>query len=428
MLTEQFIDTMMGYLEYVPMILELTPMVSNNMVASALSAFLDQRSVSCEADGLRKIYKLGVDDWPAYRRFNDSLSAAASTTRALPRLLTVGIVTSLEYHIGVLMKAIALLAPDTVVAGDTKVALNWAMTFSSMDELKDAVINDEIDRVQRQNVDEQIGWVISKVPGMDDIRPKYPGWANIIELFERRNLFIHANGIVNKHYLKALQKFNPSNGKDAKIGDELHAHSRYYSESVRTVFHFGVMLSQVIWRKLAPEESAIADKSISDLGYELLARGQYKLAIRILEFARSLRDVSEDRTRMNVVNLANAHKLRKDEAEALKVLESMDWTAVGPKFKISIAAVRGDVDEVVRLMHRLGTNDEDVTAFAYQNWPVFYHVREDNRFKSAFKSIFNADFDPCARKQAGIAQVLQWSENGQQAIALNAETEPKQLH
>lgn len=384
--------------------------------------------MSCEVEDSRKIYKLQVNDWPSYMRFNDSLSAAASTTRALPRLLTVGIVASLEYHIGVLMKAIGSLAPDTVVAGETKIALNWAMTFGSMDELKDAVINDEIDRIQRQNVDEQISWIIAKVPDMENFRPKYSDWANIIELFERRNLFIRANGVVNKHYLKALEKLNPVHGKDAKIGDELHAYSKYYSESVRTVFHFGVMLSQVVWRKLLPDESEKADKSISDLGYELIARDQYKLAIRILEFARAIRDVSEDRTRMNVVNLANAHKLRKDETQALKVLDSMDWSAVGPQFKISITSVRADVDEVIRLMHRLGSNDEDVTAFAYQNWPVFYHVREDERFKTAFKSVFQVDFVPCARKQAGLAQVLQWSENSQKSLSLGGETAPRQLH
>jgi hypothetical protein len=56
-----------------------------------------------------------------------------------------------------------------------------------------------------------------------------------------------------------------------------------------------------------------------------------------------LRNVSSDlRRRRNIVNLANAYKLSKDDASAIKVLSSEDWSATGDQFKISVAAVKGD--------------------------------------------------------------------------------------
>jgi hypothetical protein len=72
----------------------------------------------------------------------------------------------------------------------------------------------------------------------------------------------------------------------------------------------------LIWRKILPDESERADNSITDLGYELITRGRYKLAISILEFAKSLRDVVELKKRTNVVNLANAYKLSGDPKKA----------------------------------------------------------------------------------------------------------------
>ena len=411
LITTEFIETMMGYLEYVPIILQMTPMVSHRMVAKALAKFLDKTCVSSQTESDRIIYKLNGEDYPAFIRFNENLSAAASTSRTLPRLLTVGLVTSLEHSVGLLMKEIATIAPANLFNKEKQVSLNWAMNFNSMEDFKEALINDEIDRAQRESFDQQVSWIIGKVTGMEDFRSKYTGWKDIIELFERRNLFVHANGLVNKSYLNALKGHKTREVSDPKIGDELHAGPKYYTNSVHIVLHFGIMLLQVAWRKLAPSEKHAADKLLSDLGFELIARGQYTVAIRILEFARSLRDVSAEATmRMNVINLANAYKLLSNDKQSETVIESMDWTAVGNEFKISVAAIKGNVEEVVTLMKKIGSDDPIVGAAEYQQWPVFYSVRDDLIFTDTFKLLFRRDFIPSEKRQAGLAQVMKWAD------------------
>jgi hypothetical protein len=109
---------------------------------------------------------------------------------------------------------------------------------------------------------------------------------------------------------------------------------------------------------------------------------------------------------MNVVDLANAYKLSGDEEKSTEVLALMDWSAVGPEFKVSIAAVKGDVDEVVRLMRKIGVNDDRVGAQGYQEWPVFYGVHENEKFTSALKEVFGLDYVPSAKEQAGLSQVI----------------------
>jgi hypothetical protein len=424
--SNEFIDTMMGYLEYVPLILTLTPFVSHTMVANALREFLDKQCASCDRSNDRIIYKLSRHDFGAYRRFDENLSAAASTSRSLPRLLTVGLVTSLEYHLTFLMKEVAKKFPREIFGKDKVVAARDIVKFNSMDDLKEFVIYDEIDKVQRESLADQIKWITSKA-GLDDITPNYPDWSRLLELFERRNLFVHANGIVNEQYVKAAKKHDFPDGKSLKTGDELHANPDYFTQAVHRVIHFGAMLTQIVWRRCYPEEGEYSDKSISDLGYELIARQQFELAIKMLEAAKTTRGISEIRNRMSVVNLANAYKLSGDEERSLKVLESMDWTAVAPEFKISIAAVRGDVDEVVTLMKRIGVNDDLLSARAYQEWPVFYGVRGHVKFTSAFKEIFRLDYEPIAKEQAGLSQVLSWAKVAKVDKAPDEKDEPSFL-
>jgi hypothetical protein len=142
---------MMGYLEYVPLILTLTPFVSHTKVTTALIGFLDKQCVSADKSDYHIIYKFKSDDFAAFRRFDENLSAAASTSRNLPRLLTVGLVTSLEYLLTLLMKEVAKQFSHQIFSKEKVIAARDVMKFSSIDELKEFVVYDEIDKVQRES-------------------------------------------------------------------------------------------------------------------------------------------------------------------------------------------------------------------------------------------------------------------------------------
>jgi hypothetical protein len=238
------------------------------MVIGSLQKFLEKSCVSCDRAPERIIYKFGLEQYSDIKRFQENMIAARSTSRALPRLLTVGLVTSLEYHLNLVMKEIASKFPERIFEKEKTIPISKVVKFGSIDELKDAVINDEIDRAQRENFETQIKWIIDKT-GMSDFTPNYSEWPDVLELLERRNLFVHANGTVNDYYLRAASKYGFSKKDGPVLGEELHAGPKYYTASVQLVIHFGTMLLQTAWRKISPDESEAADKSIANLGYEL---------------------------------------------------------------------------------------------------------------------------------------------------------------
>ncbi len=406
-ISKEFIDAMMGYLEYVPIILYLAPIISHTLVASSLHEFLDRQCLSADKAVDRTIYELRSADLVAFRRFDENLSAAGSTSRSLPRLLTVGLVTSLEYQLTQLMKEVAKCFPQESFGKEKAIAARDVVNFASMEELKEFIIYDEIDKVQREAFENQVKWITSKA-GLDEIGPNYTDWPRLLELFERRNLFVHANGVVNDQYIKAAKKHNFPAEHPLRKGDELHADPDYFIAAVHRVLHFGVTLTQIVWRKCYAEEGKYSDRSISELGYELIARGQLKLAIKMLEAAKTIRGVSDIRKRMNLVNLANVYKLAGDKTKSLETLSSMDWSAVAVQFQISIAAVKDEIDEVVTLMRKIGTNSDEINAQSYQEWPVFYGVRDNIKFTDAFKEVFGLDFVPSEKRQAGVSQVMNW--------------------
>jgi hypothetical protein len=90
-ISQQFIHTMMGYLDYVPLILTMAPLISKDMVVRAQNHFFERSCISSEKSDNRVIYTFSATQFPAIRRFQENLEAATSTSRALPRLLCVGL-------------------------------------------------------------------------------------------------------------------------------------------------------------------------------------------------------------------------------------------------------------------------------------------------------------------------------------------------
>jgi hypothetical protein len=54
---------------------------------------------------------------------------------------------------------------------------------------------------------------------------------------------------------------------------------------------------------------------------------------------------------------------------------------------VSVAAVRGDISEVVRLMRKIGPHSQP-NAEDYRTWPKFRRLRGNTQFADAFEAIF----------------------------------------
>jgi hypothetical protein len=159
---------------------------------------------------------------------------------------------------------------------------------------------------------------------------------------------------------------------------------------------------------MVPAENKAADTDLNEFGYDLIVRDQYDLATKILHFgARELRGHSSERMRRTLtVNLANALKLKGQLEESRKTLASVDWSDTSDVFRLCVAAVEGDCPLVAEIMKKVGAFSEDMTANHYQEWPVFYHVRDNPLFAATFKKVFGTVYVPAARERASLSQIV----------------------
>jgi hypothetical protein len=155
----------------------------------------------------------------------------------------------------------------------------------------------------------------------------------------------------------------------------------------------GWKLTQVVWRKLKPDETTHAAHALIEGSFELLQRGRFKLARTMMEFGLTLRRQSDEESgKTMVVNLAIATKLAGDISGAKAILGKEDWSASSNRFQICVAAVMDEVDKVVSLMPNIA--DKDIDKDEFRDWPAFQSMAGEQKFVQAFEQKFGEPFMP----------------------------------
>lgn len=413
-----FTTSIIGYIELLPVAAVAYPVMSKDLLGEA-KAFLENNCTSSVKSENKEVFNLSMAHYPQFRMVANAVMAVEHVGNQVPKMLLMGVISSFEYHISELIRCILAIRPQIVESSSKQLSLPEILQASSFDELRSRLTDEVVDDLMRQSFEEQIHWFEEKVK-IAKISNNYERWSSLLEILERRNLFAHTNGFVSDIYIRNAKRGGFLADGVVK-GEELFVRPRYLIDSIENVVLFLTMLIQVVWRKFSEDEGQeVADELLGNFAFSLIERGEYRLSVSVLEFARSLRGRKANRRKlMDLVNLANSYRLSKKEKEALSVLDSEDWSAVGDEFLTCVAAVRGDMAGCVAAMRRIGSAGV-ILAEHYEQWPVFFGVREDEEFKQTFREIFRRDFVPAPRHGKRIIGSLLRRERERQRAGVDA--------
>ena len=306
--------------------------------------------------------------------------------KVLPSSLLLSIVATFDSIIGDFLKDLITRDPASIDFGDKSFSYRELFKTKEIETLKNNIIDDEVNRLLRDSHKEQVRY-IEKL-SQTEIINHHERWRNFYEVFERRNQYAHANGVATRAYLEKLKREKyPS--EDIAIGSRLELSTSYLHKAVDYLIEFGTLLSFVIWRKGSDDPNP-AFGALSDASYFYITKKRTKLAAWLLDFAlhkQSRKGVEEMRVRQMYVNLANALRKKDKKEDSEKVLAELDWSATSIDFRICIASIREDVEEVIRLLPAAAAS-EDISIDAIRNWPVFDWVRSNDKFRDKFFEVF----------------------------------------
>jgi len=323
------------------------------------------------------------------KKMEKLVRAAMSFAKAAPiqaRLLRTSVLISLmsylEALIADLIHAFYARFPQALPAEDRTLSLAELREIGSVEEAEAFLTAKEVDSVLRESLDSQLQYFSKRfkvdLKALDEHKPV------TIEIDQRRNLFVHNRGIVNRTYLervdpKLVEKYEA--GKDKKLPIK----SDYLRQAMNTVEVAGIVLLQQCWRKWDKTEVASADDFLIDATFDGLLEERYEVVDQLAQYAATTPFENEASKRTVCINhtIALRDSGRSDEIE--NVLGQYDWSGYELKFRVALCAVRGQEDEFYRLLPRAIAAGE-IKRGNLEEWPLFRNFRNTERFSEVIKT------------------------------------------
>lgn len=299
----------------------------------------------------------------------------------------VAMVGTYDAFLGNLIRLMFRAKPEILKATGMSIEVSELFSYADIKDVENCVIERQVESVLRDSHADQLKW-LEHILGIKTLK-QYTHYKDFIEITERRNLFVHAAGVVSRTYLKKCK----DEGVDTSVplGTELEAQPTYIKKCHDVLMETGIKLSQVLWRKLNVSIET-SDESLQDVTFDCLNEGQYHLAQELLHFAtNNVKQYSSvDYEWVFRVNHALSYYLADEREKSDKIVHEKSWSALDVKYRLAEAVLLEDFETAKKLMHMIG--QDKVFQFNYQQWPLFRNFRKTEQFMSAYEDIYGKPF------------------------------------
>lgn len=349
--------------------------------------------------------EIPAEKFKEFIKLNEKVDTTNLAYNLLPINFVVSFVSQYDAYLGGLIKVMFLNKPEMLNSSEKNIMFSELLKFNSIEEAQEFVVEKEVESVLRESHIKQFKWLENKL-GIP-LRKDLSSFSDFIEITERRNLFVHCNGTVSRQYIDNCRENEVKGIDDIKIGDVLNAKPAYFNKCYMTLFEIGVKLGHVMWRKLKPDENDEADAHLNAICYELLVKGHYKLAIKLLSFATdTLKKHTQETICILTINKALAYYLSDKKQECKRVIDKHDWSATNDKFKLAVSILTENFKEAIELMKSIGNKNEHLNKESYRDWPLFSEFRKTSEFNATYRQIFEEDLVYVESKPRDLEDIL----------------------
>lgn len=287
--------------------------------------------------------------------------------------------------------------PEKIKDKDKSINYERIFKYESINGLISDLIEDEVNSIMDESHKNIVLFMDEKFKL--GIRDNFSHWVGFIEMTQRRHLFAHTGGVVTDRYINICKREGVDVG-DVSEGDRLTVNEEYFEKAFNILYELGLRIGQAIHRRLFPDKLDEAEYSITRIGFDLMMEERWDLALKVFDFATSIPTnlfSSESDKLRHIINLSLCQKKVDGEKECEKVLNDIDWSSKRSKFRLAANVLRENYDQASTIMEDVSEND--VSKYAYKNWPLFDEFRKSEEFRSCYEGKFGVNFQEDYEKE-----------------------------
>jgi len=200
------------------------------------------------------------------------------------------------------------------------------------------------------------------------------------EIFARRNIVVHNNGIVNSSYLSIVEDSEFIEGEEVGLSFD------YLDNIANDLLVTGLKIAFYYWEVQSENKDLFESKFNlfeQNIGLELIKNNKPKTAAKVLKI---LIDEKSNYTRVLSLRLAINYALAlKDSGFNYKeVIDSEDFSVCGDEHNLCLAALDDNIEEVIKYFKLIVSSNLEHYEFLI-DWPVLKNVKNDAKFQKFIK-------------------------------------------
>ncbi len=341
----------------------------------------------------QRIFRIGALLFEEARKLEGKRDRAARAAQVLPRSLLVSLTSAFDAYLGRLIRALFVQNPELLKSIKRELTLDDIRQFERIDQVEEFVLEDEIEGVIRESRRKQFAWMESRFGA--PLTKGLECWARFVELSERRNLFVHTDGVVSKQYKRVCKDVGYSwTGGEPPLGSTLAVSKEYFAAACDATMEVGLKLLWVLWRVQAPGQLLEQDRSFLNVTYRLIADDHSLAAAEVLQFAiseKAWKFYDEDSRLRSLLNLAQAYKWSDREAKCKETLSTQAWGSFSPVFRLGASVLDGRFEEAAKILPQ-AVDVDGLNDATFVQWPIFRDFRKSEEFRAAFAAKFGMEY------------------------------------
>ncbi len=247
-------------------------------------------------------------------------------------------------------------------------------SFETIEDAEKHLIDIKIDEILRGNFEswtlilkDDIGLGLGYLKDMMD---------ELVEIYQRRNLFVHNGGEVNSIY---FSKVKLSLREGVNIKDKLTVDKDYLDNSICKLQKAFILVGAELWKKLSPEDEMRGD-IIGDIIYENLLESRWDLCEGLCYF--SLKDARINPLDKSIAQL-NYWLCKKEQGRLSEVEKELNQTDFSDKkefLQLGFHAIKGEHDKIVDILPIL-FETKQINAEGLEEFPILKEFRDTDAYK-----------------------------------------------
>ncbi|MBD2495337.1 hypothetical protein [Nostoc sp. FACHB-280] len=349
--------------------------LDTSFVEHLQSQFDGKLDIQVEEEG-NKSAKLSFNNsgGDAFHSTMAKLSKRSAQKGLLYQNALISLVSAVEWFLSQLLHKYFELYPDAAGIRERSLTLSELQLIGTIDEAKNYLIGIRIEEILRGSFSDWITFMKGNLKlsmGYLEDDEKY-----LIEICQRRNLFVHNGGIVNKIYL------NKSGFTNIGIGEQINVSQEYLDEAIARFERFFFLVSLELWKKLAPDDKERAN-IVSDITYKNLCNERWKIAESLSFFLMNDKQLPEMNRLISQINYWQSLKWQDRFTEVRKDVERIDFSAKNEIFSLAQSVLLDDEQRFFQLLPIL-LKAEKLSEKDLHEWPLFRKIRNTDTFKTIY--------------------------------------------